>query len=133
MGADITYIQLSKEFVYLAVIIDVFSRRCIGWELSHHIDTGLTLNALHKAFRTRNVDNLKGMVHHSDQGVQYASKEYVDCLKEHDIQISMSRTGNPYDNHYASYCTSSILSVTFIILEWKVVLLCFSHLMNASP
>lgn len=99
--ADITYIQLSKEFVYLAVIIDVFSRRCIGWELSRHIDTGLTLNALHKAFRTRNVDNLKGLVHHSDQGVQYASKEYVDCLKEHDIQISMSRTGNPYDNAFA--------------------------------
>ena len=99
--ADITYIQLSKEFVYLAVIIDVFSRRCIGWELSRHIDTQLTLNALHKAFRTRNAADLKCLVHHSDQGVQYASKEYVDCLIEHGIRISMSRTGNPYDNAFA--------------------------------
>lgn len=99
--SDITYIQLSKEFVFLAVIIDVFSRRCIGWELSHHIDTGLTLNALWKAFKTREGDELKGLIHHSDQGVQYASKEYVDCLKEHGILVSMSRTGNPYDNAFA--------------------------------
>ena len=99
--SDITYIQLSKEFVFLAVIIDVFSRRCIGWELSHHIDTGLTLNALWKAFKTREGDELKGLIHHSDQGVQYASKEYVACLKEHGILVSMSRTGNPYDNAFA--------------------------------
>lgn len=99
--ADITYIQLSKEFVFLAVIIDVFSRRCIGWELSHHIDTGLTLNALWKAFKTREGDELKGLIHHSDQGVQYASKDYVDCLKDHGILVSMSRTGNPYDNAFA--------------------------------
>jgi putative transposase len=99
--ADITYIQLSKEFVFLAVIIDVFSRRCIGWELSHHIDTALTLNALWKAFKTREGDDLTGLIHHSDQGVQYASKEYVDCLKDHEIMVSMSRTGNPYDNAFA--------------------------------
>lgn len=99
--ADITYIQLLKEFVFLAVIIDVFSRRCIGWELSHHIDTQLTLNALHEALKTRETDDLTGLVHHSDQGVQYASQEYVDCLKEHEIQISMSRRGNPYDNAFA--------------------------------
>ena len=99
--ADITYIQLLKEFVFLAVIIDVFSRRCIGWELSRHIDTKLTLNALYKAIKTRGADDLAGLIHHSDQGVQYASKEYVDCLKEHGIQISMSRRGNPYDNAFA--------------------------------
>ncbi len=99
--ADITYIQLSKEFVFLAVLIDVFSRRCIGWELSRNIDTELTLDALRKAFRTRKGDDLKGLVHHSDQGVQYASKEYVDYLKEHGIQVSMSRAGNPYDNAFA--------------------------------
>ena len=99
--ADITYIQLLKEFVFLAVIIDVFSRRCIGWELSRHIDTQLTLNALHKALRTRGTADLKGLIHHSDQGVQYASQEYVDCLKEHGIQASMSRKGNPYDNAFA--------------------------------
>lgn len=99
--ADITYIQLSKEFVFLAVIIDVFSRRCIGWELSRHIDTDLTLNALRNAFRTRKGDDLKSLIHHSDQGVQYASKEYVDCLKRHGILVSMSRKGNPYDNAFA--------------------------------
>lgn len=98
--ADITYIQLLKEFVFLAVIIDVFSRRCIGWELSRHIDTQLTLNALHKALKTREMDDLTGLIHHSDQGVQYASKEYVDCLKEYEIRISMSRRGNPYDNAF---------------------------------
>lgn len=99
--ADITYIQLLKEFVFLAVIIDVFSRRCIGWELSRHIDTYLTINALRNAFRTRKGDDLKSLIHHSDQGVQYASKEYVDCLKRYGILISMSRKGNPYDNAFA--------------------------------
>ncbi len=99
--ADITYIQLSKEFVYLAVIIDVFSRRCIGWDLSRNIDTHLTLNALLKAFQTRNKDDLKNLIHHSDQGVQYASMDYVNYLKDTGIQISMSRKGNPYDNAFA--------------------------------
>jgi len=99
--ADITYIQLSKEFVYLAVIIDVFSRRCIGWDLSRNIDTQLTLNALLKALQTRNKDDLKNLIHHSDQGVQYASMDYVNYLKDIGIQISMSRKGNPYDNAFA--------------------------------
>jgi transposase InsO family protein len=99
--ADITYIQLLKEFVFLAVIIDVFSRRCIGWELSRHIDTQLTLNALHKALKTRRKDDLEGLIHHSDQGVQYACQEYVDCLKKHGILVSMTRKGNPYDNAFA--------------------------------
>jgi transposase InsO family protein len=99
--ADITYIQLSKEFVFLAVIIDVFSRRCIGWDLSRNIDTELTLNALLKALQTRKEDDLKYLIHHSDQGVQYASIEYVNYLKDIGIQISMSRKGNPYDNAFA--------------------------------
>lgn len=99
--ADITYIQLSREFVYLAVIIDVYSRRCVGWELGRHIDTQLTLKALHNALKTRENDCLTGLVHHSDQGVQYASHEYVDCLVEHGIRVSMSRRGNPYDNAFA--------------------------------
>jgi transposase InsO family protein len=99
--ADITYIQLSKEFIYLAVIIDVFSRRCIGWDLSRNIDTQLTLNALLKALQTRKTDDLKNLIHHSDQGVQYASMDYVNYLKDIGIQISMSRKGNPYDNAFA--------------------------------
>lgn len=94
--ADITYVRLVREFVYLAVIVDAFSRRAIGWALSHHIDTQLSLDALTMALRTRTVT--PGLIHHSDQGVQYAATEYTDLLKAHGIGISMSRKGNPYDN-----------------------------------
>ena len=94
--ADITYIRLGQEFVYLAVILDAFSRRLIGWELDRRLDASLTVAALRMAIRRRNVR--PGLVHHSDRGVQYASKEYTDILKEHGITISMSRRGNPYDN-----------------------------------
>jgi transposase InsO family protein len=99
--ADITYIRLVKEFVYLAVIVDMFSRKCIGWELDRYIDSSLTLSALTKALKTRWNKNVSGLVHHSDQGVQYAAYSYTDCLKEHNIQISMSRRANPYDNAFA--------------------------------
>jgi putative transposase len=94
--SDITYIRLRREFVYLAVILDAYSRRCIGWALSGHIDTQLTLKALRMALANRTVP--PGLVHHSDRGVQYAAADYVALLQEHRIQISMSRTGNPYDN-----------------------------------
>ena len=94
--SDITYIRLRREFVYLAVILDAYSRRCIGWALSRHIDTQLTLAALRMALQTRTIQ--PGLMHHSDRGVQYAAADYVALLQEHKIQISMSRTGNPYDN-----------------------------------
>jgi transposase InsO family protein len=94
--ADITYIRLRREFIYLAVLLDAYSRRCIGWALSREIDTQLVLMALRMALRTRTIQ--PGLMHHSDQGVQYASYEYVALLHQHEIQISMSRTGNPYDN-----------------------------------
>jgi transposase InsO family protein len=94
--ADITYIRLRREFIYLAVLLDAYSRRCIGWALSREIDTQLVLMALRMALRTRTIQ--PGLMHHSDQGVQYASYEYVAFLHQHEIQISMSRTGNPYDN-----------------------------------
>lgn len=99
--ADITYIRLVKEFVYLAVIMDVFSRKCIGWELSRDIDTQLTLNALDMALTNRKNMDPSGLVHHSDQGVQYASNDYIDQLNKNNIQISMGRKGNPYDNAFA--------------------------------
>lgn len=99
--ADITYIRLLNEFVYLAVIIDVFSRKCIGWCLDRSIDAQLTLNALGMALSNRKGIDLTGLIHHSDQGVQYASTEYVNKLKESGITISMSRKGNPYDNAFA--------------------------------
>jgi transposase InsO family protein len=94
--ADITYIRLLREFIYLAVLLDAFSRRCIGWAISRHIDTQLTLAALQMALYTRTIQ--PGLIHHSDQGVQYAATDYVAILREHKIEISMSRTGNPYDN-----------------------------------
>jgi putative transposase len=99
--ADITYVRLQKEFVYLSVVLDVYSRRCIGWALSRYIDTELALTALGKALMVRKDSNLSGLIHHSDQGVQYASHEYIDQLTWQGILPSMSRRGNPYDNAYA--------------------------------
>ena len=98
--ADITYIQLQREFIYLAVIIDVFSRKCIGWELERHLKTSLPLGTLQNALESRWHEGLEGLVHHSDQGAQYASTDYTTCLKDHNIQISMSRKGNPYDGAF---------------------------------
>ena len=100
-ASDITYIQLLHENIYLVVILDLYSRKCIGWELSRNIDSLLVLNALSKALDNRWSESIHGIVHHSDQGVQYASRDYVECLKQHEIQISMSRKGNPYDNAFA--------------------------------
>jgi putative transposase len=99
--SDITYVQLLHEHIYLAVILDLYSRKCIGWELSRNIDRQLAMNALAKALENRWQEVTQGLVHHSDQGVQYASHDYVDCLKEHNILISMSRKGNPYDYAFA--------------------------------
>ena len=97
---DITYVQLQHEHIYLAVILDLYSRKCIGWELSRSLRSQLTMNALTKALENRLAEPTQGLIHHSDQGVQYASKDYVDCLKRHDILISMARKGNPYDNAF---------------------------------
>jgi putative transposase len=94
--ADITYIRLRAEFVYLAVLLDAFSRRVIGWALGRTLEAGLALSALAMALRQRRPT--PRLVHHSDRGVQYASGDYTDLLKQHKIQISMSRKGNPYDN-----------------------------------
>jgi len=100
-ASDITYIQLPDTFVYLAVILDVYTRKCIGWKLGKYLDTQLTLDALNQAICQRWNSSLHGLIHHSDQGVQYAATEYVNQLKIHNIQISMSRKGNPYDNAFA--------------------------------
>jgi putative transposase len=94
--ADITYIRLEVEFVYLAVILDAFSRRELGWALDRTLEVSLTLEALRMALRRRRP--APGLVHHSDQGVQYAAGDYVDLLTANGIAISMSRRGNPYDN-----------------------------------
>jgi putative transposase len=94
--ADITYIRLEEEFVYLAVILDAHSRRVIGWHLDDTLMDSLTIAALRMALAHRQVQ--PGLVHHSDRGVQYASGDYTQLLKDHHIDISMSRKGNPWDN-----------------------------------
>ena len=94
--ADITYIRIRTGFVFLAAILDDCSRKVIGYAISRRIDTALTVEALRMAIARRRPE--LGIVHHSDQGVQYSSAEYVDELKRYGFAISMSRKGNPYDN-----------------------------------
>jgi len=94
--SDITYIRIRTGFVYLAAVLDAFSRRVIGYAISARLDSSLTLEALHMAIAGRRPD--PGVIHHSDQGVQYASTEYVGELERHGFGISMARRGNPYEN-----------------------------------
>src|SRR6202795_4570478 len=94
--ADITYIRLQKEFVYLAVILDAFSRKVVGWALDRTLAARLPIAALEQAIAERQPP--PGLVHHSDRGVQYASDEYVKVLQQHQMIPSMSRPANPYDN-----------------------------------
>jgi putative transposase len=94
--ADITYVRLRTEFVYLAVVLDAFSRRVIGWALGRTLEAELALTALRMALVERQPS--PGLVHHSDRGVQYAAQAYTETLKQHHAAISMSRKGNPYDN-----------------------------------
>jgi putative transposase len=106
--ADITYIRLEREFVYLAVILDAWSRRVIGWALDRTLEDELTMGALRMALDRRSP--APGLVHHSDRGVQYASGEYTGLLKTHHITISMSRKGNPYDN---AFCESFMKTLKY--------------------
>jgi putative transposase len=94
--ADITYIRLRETFLYLAVILDAYSRKAVGWELGDTLEASLAVAALERALAQRAIE--PGIVHHSDRGVQYASHDYVALLESHGFLISMSRTGNPYDN-----------------------------------
>lgn len=99
--SDITYIQLDRGFCYLTSILDVYLRKCIGWNISSRLDTDLALDALKMAIKSRWNPNMADLIHHSDRGVQYTSEKYTEYLQDHGIQISMSRKGNPYDNAYA--------------------------------
>jgi transposase InsO family protein len=94
--ADITYIRLRTEFVYLAVLLDGFSRKVVGWALEKTLATRVPLAALHQALKTRHLP--PGLVHHSDRGIQYASGAYVQVLRQQQMIPSMSRPANPYDN-----------------------------------
>jgi putative transposase len=95
--ADITYIRLREAFAYLAVILDGFSRKVVGWALAPDLDASLAVEALDHALADRK-PKPASLIHHSDRGVQYASTEYRRRLADHDITVSMSRPGNPYDN-----------------------------------
>ena len=94
--ADITYVRLRETFLYLAIVLDAYSRRVIGWELGEDPSADLALGALNRALADRAL--APGIMHHSDRGVQYCSRAYVEKLQAHQFLISMSRTGNPYDN-----------------------------------
>lgn len=94
--ADFTSIRLRSAFVYLACVLDAYSRRCVGRHLSREMHTQMTSRALQQAIEERHP--LPGLIHHSDRGVQYASREYVEQLQTIGAQISMSAVGNPYDN-----------------------------------
>jgi transposase InsO family protein len=117
--ADITYIRLLHEFIYLAAVIDIFSRKCIGWCLGRNIDTQLTLNALNMAIKKRKPLDFLEVIHHSDRGVQYASQPYVDRLVELGIEISMSRSGNPYDNAFAESFMKTLKIEEVYIKEYE--------------
>ena len=95
--ADINYVRLLEEFAFLAVVLDAFSRRVIGWALETHLRASLAVAALDMAIKTRH-PTPGALIHHSDRGIQYACREYTDVLAAYDIQPSMSRIGNPYDN-----------------------------------
>jgi transposase InsO family protein len=124
--ADITYVRLAQDFVYLAVILDAYSRRAIGWALSRHIDTGLTVEALRMALACREI--APGLVHHSDRGSQYASDQYVKVLDDHDIEISMSRKGNPYDNAMAESFMRTVKVEEVYINEYITVTGAFANI-----
>ena len=95
--ADITYIRLLEQFAYLAVILDAFSRRVVGWAMADHLQASLAIDALKMAIKQRKPAP-GSLIHHSDRGIQYACSDYTELLAEHDITPSMSRIGNPYDN-----------------------------------
>jgi transposase InsO family protein len=94
--ADITYVRLRHGFVYLAVVLDAFSRKVVGWAMAHTLEAVLAVEALQQALADRRP--APGLIHHSDRGSQYASQHYRDVLERHGVQASMSRPGNPYDN-----------------------------------
>jgi putative transposase len=118
-AADITYIGIRNAFVYLAVILDLFSRRAVGYAISRNIDTALCLEALQMAIADRCPPD--GIIHHSDRGVQYASHDYVEMLLKHGFRISMSRKGNPYDNATAESFIKTLKNEEVYLWEYRTL------------
>ena len=115
--ADITYVRLLRGFAYMAAILDALSRKAVGYAVSRMINKALTLDALKMAVERRSPE--AGCVHHSDRGVQYAAHDYVDHLKAHHFQISMSRKGNPYDNAMAESFMKTYKCEEVYLSEYK--------------
>jgi transposase InsO family protein len=111
---DITYIRLSQEFIYLAVVMDVFTRSIRGWNLSRSLDTSLTLEAL-----TQALEDHVPEIHHSDQGIQYAAQEYVSALQARQVQISMAAQGEPRENGYAERLMRTIKEEEVDLSEYQ--------------
>jgi transposase InsO family protein len=115
--SDITYVRISTGFVFVAIIMDVFSRRIVGWAISKSLNHTLTLEALRMAILLRNPP--AGIIQHSDQGAQYACHEYVDLLNNHGFRISMSRSGNPYDNAFAESFMKTLKKEEVYLWEYE--------------
>lgn len=116
--SDITYVRLRNGFAYLAVVMDRFSRKCVGWKLSKKIDSKLTVDALTVALNARQGQHLDGLIHHSDRGVQYANNWYTEMLEQHGILSSMSAKGNPYDNAFAESFIKTIKAEAVYLNEY---------------
>ena len=122
-ASDITYIRLGRGFVYLAVIIDLFTRSIRGWHLSRSLDQKLTLVALQKALRENSPH-----IHHSDQGLQYAASEYVDMLKKANVKISMAKVGEPTQNGYAERLIRTIKEEEVYLSEYEDFQDCYQNI-----
>lgn len=115
--ADITYIRIATGFVYLGVILDVFPRRIVGWAISKTLDRRFAIQALKMAIELRKPP--EGIIHHSDKGVQYACSEYVELLTLNHLRISMSRSGNPYDNAFAESFMKTLKKEEVYLWEYE--------------
>lgn len=119
-ASDITYIRIENGFVYLAVIIDLFSRKIIGWQISKKIDAKLVVDALKMAITRRNPK--RGVIHHSDQGVQYLSGDYTGVLLDHGFYISCSKKGSPYDNAWTESFMKTLKYNEVYLWNYKTIL-----------
>jgi len=124
--ADITYIRILNGFVYLAAIIDIYSRKIVGYAIGKTLSPKLTITALNMAIAIRNTDNL---IHHSDQGIQYTCKDYIKILKDNGIRISMSAKGNPYDNAFAESFFKTLKQEEVYLWEYET----FSDVIERIP
>ena len=124
--ADITYIRILNGFVYLSAIIDIYSRKIVGYAIGKTLSSELAITALNMAIATRNTDNL---IHHSDRGIQYTCKDYIKILKDNGIRISMSAKGNPYDNAFAESLFKTIKQEEVYLWQYET----FSDVIERIP